>query len=88
MKKARAEYGLLREANYRTACEAFAFELGCTLVERDGEIFVIHPDASDERLPVDAASRHPWFDAWKVLGERVPSHVYDRVVRDSAFGRL
>lgn len=65
-------------------CEAFAFELGCTLVERGEDIFVIQSDRSEERLPLNAGSRHPWFDAWEILKERVPRDVYARILDDSA----
>jgi hypothetical protein len=88
MGKSKAVYGSRREASYRAMCEAFAFELGCKLVERDGETFVLHPDESEEPLPVDVASRHRWFEVWKLLKDRVPRDAYDRILRDAAFGRL
>jgi mRNA interferase MazF len=78
MRRQKAEYGLRREASYRAMCEVFAFELGCTLVEEGGEIFVVQPGGADERLPIDTASRHPWFDAWEVLKDLVSPEVHER----------
>ncbi len=81
-------WGSRREASFRKEAEAFAFELGAKLVEQEEGISLVVGDGKAELLPIDPGSRHPWFDVYRMLAERVPEDVYRRILADSARGRV